>query len=353
LIRRGGWLLVAVLAIAAGCGDPVSLQNRLCPCLAGYQCCSSRCILEDESCVESADARADGPSVDLGQDAPVAGDGAGMIGGGIDAADAPVEAGPSCGMGGQACCPGNACAGGGCCLEGTCVAVGNACSPGLSCILGSCGGAGGRSQPCWKGSCTESRTTCVGGPPWVCESCGGPGQRCCEDGFCEGRPANTPTCNCRADSRETCGFTGACDQRGTCLRHPAGTVCKLASCEGEERFVPESVCDGQGACIASQTISCNPSRCRDNTCLTTCTGNGDCVAPSVCQQGSCGRPGNHQDCTQPSQCASGHCVEGVCCDRACDSPCESCALPSSRGRCSPRPAASQPPGICNMDAGTD
>ena len=37
--------------------------------------------------------------------------------------------------------------------------------------------------------------------------------------------------------------------------------------------------------------------------------------------------------TNPEQCASGFCVEGFCCDQKCDSPCESCALPFSRGTC--------------------
>jgi hypothetical protein len=363
LIRQGGWLLVAVLAIAAGCGDPLPLQNRLCPCLAGYQCCSGQCILEGERCLESADARPDGPSVDRVQDAPVAGDDAGMLDGGTDApADAPGEARPGCGMGGQACCPGNACEGGGCCLKGICVAVGHACSPGSSCFFGSCGGAGGLQQPCWQGSCTESRTICLGGPPGVCETCGGPGQPCCEDGFCAERPGagrdggDAPAdaaCNCRQDSPETCGYTGACDDRGICLRHPAGTVCKLASCQSEEHMIPESVCDGQGSCLVSQPISCRPTRCQAGSCLTTCGGDGDCISPAVCRQGSCGSPGNHQDCTQPNQCASGNCVEGVCCDRACTSPCETCALPNSRGRCSPRPAASGPDGGCATDAGAD
>ena len=40
-------------------------------------------------------------------------------------------------------------------------------------------------------------------------------------------------------------------------------------------------------------------------------------------------------CTVGAQCASGFCVDGVCCDKACDGSCESCALTGKVGTCSP------------------
>ena len=36
-------------------------------------------------------------------------------------------------------------------------------------------------------------------------------------------------------------------------------------------------------------------------------------------------PHPNATCTTGAQCASGFCVDGVCCDRACDGSCESCA----------------------------
>jgi hypothetical protein len=42
-------------------------------------------------------------------------------------------------------------------------------------------------------------------------------------------------------------------------------------------------------------------------------------------------------CAQSTDCASGHCVDGVCCDTACDGPCESCVLAIAPGRCTPEP----------------
>src|SRR5262249_14239416 len=36
--------------------------------------------------------------------------------------------------------------------------------------------------------------------------------------------------------------------------------------------------------------------------------------------------GNFIKCTSGSQCQTGFCVDGICCNTACDSPCHSCAL---------------------------
>ena len=47
------------------------------------------------------------------------------------------------------------------------------------------------------------------------------------------------------------------------------------------------------------------------------------------------RPPADKTCTVGAQCASGFCVDGVCCDKACDGSCESCALTGKVGTCSP------------------
>jgi hypothetical protein len=46
---------------------------------------------------------------------------------------------------------------------------------------------------------------------------------------------------------------------------------------------------------------------------------------------------NGQDCTNPAQCYSGLCVDGVCCESACDAPCMTCAGDKTAGICSPSP----------------
>lgn len=53
------------------------------------------------------------------------------------------------------------------------------------------------------------------------------------------------------------------------------------------------------------------------------------------------------DCSAPPQCASGFCVDGVCCESACEQPNHSCDAPGRAGQCvdtspAPAPAASHP-----------
>jgi hypothetical protein len=96
-------------------------------------------------------------------------------------------------------------------------------------------------------------------------------------------------------------------------------------------------------------INCAPSVCRNGTCVTACTGDVDCLAPARCSSGSCRDPRPLLACDTPDQCASGFCEQGFCCERACRSPCESCALPSAPGKCQPVPADAG----CGQDASGD
>jgi len=68
-------------------------------------------------------------------------------------------------------------------------------------------------------------------------------------------------------------------------------------------------------------------------------------------------PSLGRSCTSGSQCGTGLCVDGVCCDTACDRPCEACNLPQAPGTCTPVRAGepgspSCAPFICAGDAGT-
>jgi hypothetical protein len=53
---------------------------------------------------------------------------------------------------------------------------------------------------------------------------------------------------------------------------------------------------------------------------------------------------NGAACGSGSQCQSSFCADGVCCNRRCDAPIESCNLPGSAGTCvarAPVPATSR------------
>jgi hypothetical protein len=190
-----GWLAIAVLAaLAAGCGKPIGLENRACPCLmdAGFVCCETTCIRAGAPCPSQAAVVRDGPAgtVDAPVDGPLADarpadarpeDASAVL---LDAsADAPTpdsapDAEPLCGRDGQRCCPGNSCSNGGCCAENVCLGIGDACPlRAASCFGGSCGGeCGGRGEACCGGTCTTGWTSCQGTP---CRGCGSPGEPCC------------------------------------------------------------------------------------------------------------------------------------------------------------------------------
>jgi hypothetical protein len=281
-------VLVGLLA----CGEQVDLDQRRCPCLAdaGFVCCpsSQRCIRPGEQACQSADAG-------QGRDASGSGDGP---------ADAP---------------PGS-------------LPLGALCSSALECGSGICVDA----------RCCESE--CTGGC-MTCRAPGAPG-RCRPEPEGHREPASCPT-----DPAESCGFNGTCDGKGGCARHGSETVCKLATCDGDDLLYVDFRCDGRGVCIATPPLSCRPSRCQGGRCLSSCTSDEQCQPPSDCRGGSCGK--SMAMCSRAEECVSGFCVEGFCCDRACDSPCESCALPFSRGRCQPRPAGMGVDAGCSPDAAVD
>jgi N-acetylneuraminic acid mutarotase len=56
--------------------------------------------------------------------------------------------------------------------------------------------------------------------------------------------------------------------------------------------------------------------------------------------------GSFDTCTSNQQCASGFCVDGVCCDSACNSPCQSCTLPWAPGHCTLEPYGTDKKNAC-------
>jgi hypothetical protein len=56
--------------------------------------------------------------------------------------------------------------------------------------------------------------------------------------------------------------------------------------------------------------------------------------------------GNGIACSDASECMSGSCVDGVCCNTACDGVCESCGLPGTIGQCTPAPSGEDPDNDC-------
>ncbi len=109
----------------------------------------------------------------------------------------------------------------------------------------------------------------------------------------------------------TCETAGECEtsycRDGVCCSEPCTGSCQR--------------CDATGECVAV-TGADDPD---------TCTGDASCDALGAC------KPALGAACQDDGGCASGHCVDGVCCDRACDATCEACDGAS--------------PGVCGLVVG--
>jgi MYXO-CTERM domain-containing protein len=133
----------------------------------------------------------------------------------------------------------------------------------------------------------------------------------------------------------SCGPDGLCDDKGACrVFAPMTKVCGAATCAGG--VVDGHHCNASGTCIVG-TTDCKPFVCADATnCLTSCTTAADCKATGVrCVAGACvALLSNGDACTMGDECASKNCVDGVCCNNACDGQCQACNTPGSVGTCS-------------------
>lgn len=61
---------------------------------------------------------------------------------------------------------------------------------------------------------------------------------------------------------------------------------------------------------------------------------------------------NGAPCDAPDECQSGHCSDSVCCNEACDGPCQSCTAVSN-GQCTPHGALTDPEADCGVDMTCD
>ncbi len=223
---------------------------------------------------------------------------------------------------GATACRGNCvtdaqCAAGAYCKAGICEELEK---PGSKCARdGQCASAF-----CTDGVCCEAR--CDG----QCESCGSGGK--CQP--VTGAPVGMRTACTGADG-DACA--GVCDGtvRSSC-GYPGGeVVCRDAACDAGEATVVAH-CSGAGACAPEQTVACK-NGCEGAICAgDACLVNGDCKDGERCIAGTCAAQGdNGASCASANDCGSGFCVDGVCCDKACDGQCEACDGANKPGVCAP------------------
>jgi len=167
-----------------------------------------------------------------------------------------------------------------------------------------------------------------------------------------------PDGDCVEMAPETCSTTGLCDGKGACAYHPEGVLCgEENGCRGSTA-IREDLCDGKGSCRVGGATECGAYACDPvtATCIKTCDGHEDCFEDYYCAPPQCVLAKiEGESCREDIECFSGHCVDGVCCDTACEGTCRMCNHESSRGSCTDVPPGQDPDrdcGVCHFCDGT-
>jgi len=108
-----------------------------------------------------------------------------------------------------------------------------------------------------------------------------------------------------------------------------GVCCAVASCSGACQSC--SVAGKEGTCVRAAPGTEVPGSC---AVTQACDGSGNCKAK------------NGTACSSASICASGSCVDGVCCESACDGACVSCNQTGRAGKCTAYTIGSDPESEC-------
>jgi MYXO-CTERM domain-containing protein len=305
---------------AAG-GDCEEDGCRVCagdlPCVDGV-CCDTACDGACDACSEALGAGADGTCTVLeeGTGEPTCRNGFACDGSGPDC-PAECETDASCRASHY------------CSAQGTCEP--RNCDAATDC---------GEAAPyCVDGICCDE--PCTG----QCEACDVT-QR---EGLCSpvtGTPHGDRT-SCVAEGEE-CGGTCDGDTRARCTYGAAGTACGTPSCS--DGTAEASSCDGRGACVAAEPVTCSPYACGADGCLDGCTVDDDCASGYSCIDGSCLFSGGRcsedgkqaldgdgalvKEC-EPYTCVNGQCAESCTstsdCQRGfvCDTAAERCIATAS------------------------
>ncbi|MDI3291378.1 hypothetical protein [Polyangium sp. 15x6] len=256
------------------------------------------------------------------------------------------------------------------CVAGACnttCAVDGDCAAGNVCVAGVCGklapnGAACSSDVwCQSGACVDGvccNTACTG----LCEACTAAKKGAGADGVCGPIASGTdPENECALEAAGSCGQNGQCNGAGACQLHPQGTSCGASACQGT--VVKGQICDGMGQCMTDPAgKDCAPYVCSAGSCKNPCTNDNECLSGNICLAGACKPPGMPGvPCATGSDCSSGFCVDGVCCDTACEGSCEACSAAKkgqgADGQCAPiktgtdpdDECAAQPPSTCGLD----
>lgn len=263
------------------------------------------------------------------------------------------------------------------CADSSCALIdGETCTRDDDCSTGACRaslGAGNVccAQPCGPDQvCRDDGTGCELAP--VCtdgqERCSGSSFQRCTGGQwatereCGPLGCDTTLAGCRRSAGQPCTSSSECGE-GACRQAANGSsICCTAACDAACRvcastgtscqFLADDSACGVIACPGDSTCrdyppSVTTNRCRNGSCgapellcgFTPRNAGQSCSATALCDDGGdCDVPksGLGSACAAAAECASNNCVDGVCCESACNGPCMACS--PANGRCSVVPA---------------
>ena len=170
----------------------------------------------------------------------------------------------------------------------------------------------------------------------------------CQNGFC---CANGDCCaadnDCNAyDTPPVCSTPGAC--QGSRV----DGVCSAASQCTTQSVADDSGCAGieANSCGTYPSVFCSSMQTQMTPlCPSSCMDDNGCDVSAHCSPGMTCEPdqGPGGFCTTSAQCTGGlSCVDNVCCNSACNGPCQACDLPGSVGTCSNVPNGQDPDNEC-------
>jgi MYXO-CTERM domain-containing protein len=158
----------------------------------------------------------------------------------------------------------------------------------------------------------------------------------CADGVCCDTACDQECYACSAATKQS-------GQDGTCSFAKQGSDPRV-QCLNELEV--HTQCDGKGSTEQTTlTKDCKPGVCgADNLCSTSCMTSDNCSKTGFCDLtapsdagpnlGTCSpKRINSTICTADEQCVTGKCVDGLCCDLACDGQCQACNNPGFPGKC--------------------
>jgi hypothetical protein len=154
------------------------------------------------------------------------------------------------------------------------------------------------------------------------------------------KAGDDPDNECAPEAIATCGRDGTCDGAGACRKYAVGTTCMPGSCSGSTETEART-CTAAGTCQGGGTtrMCTGGHTCNNGSCASMCGGDGECQNGFFCDTDhTCQlKRATGAACATTNQCGSGFCVDGVCCNLACDQKCYACDLPGSVGTCNAVP----------------